>query len=635
MARKGMRSLFFNRKSSSSSSSYSPSPSPSRTGLSTPKRSISDDVTTGRILEAAEAMIMKWNPDTSTFSKVTSLFYESHREARDFIKCVNELQKFMHLIVAEDSNSEKLVLAQNLMEIAMKRLQKEFYQILSMNRAHLDPESVSARSSRASTRSSTSDYEDDDGPEDEIRIAEDSISEVERESSIAMADLRSIAECMISSGYGKECVKIYKIIRKSIIDEGIYRLGVERMSSSKIHKMDWDLLEFKITNWLHALKIAMKTLFNGERILCDHVFAASESIRETCFTDITKEGAHILFGFPELVAKSGKKTPEKVFRMLDMYTAISENWQEIESIFSLKSTTPVQSQAIASLIKLGEAVRAMLADFESTIQKDASKSIVDGGGIHPLTVRVMDYLSLLADYSNVLVYILADYPAPAKSSLPESYFDTSESDESQAPPISLHFAWLILVLLCKLDGKAKQYKDPSLAYLFLANNLHHVITKVRTSNLQYLLGDDWASKHDTKVKQFAANYERLAWDHVIKSLPLNPTAVSPDEAKESFKKFNTAFDQAVRKESVCIVPDNKLRDEIKVSIAKKLVPAYRKLYNRHEVALREKGDFAPVVRFAPEDVGNCLSDLFFGEAASGSFVSSYSRSSDTRTSRSR
>nr|DAD43207.1 TPA_asm: hypothetical protein HUJ06_001437 [Nelumbo nucifera] len=35
-----------------------------------------------------------------------------------------------------------------------------------------------------------------------------------------MSDLKSIANCMISSGYGKECVKIYKIIRKSIVDEG-------------------------------------------------------------------------------------------------------------------------------------------------------------------------------------------------------------------------------------------------------------------------------------------------------------------------------------------------------------------------------------------------------------------------------
>ncbi|PSR98235.1 Exocyst complex component EXO70A1 like [Actinidia chinensis var. chinensis] len=506
MPRKGMRCLFFSSKAFSPS--FSHCPSPSRTNLYAPTRSVSGAAMESS-LTTAEAMITKWNPDASGFAKVTSLFYENRREARDFIQCVNDLQKSMHLMVTQDSNSEKLVRGQNLMEIAMKRLQKEFYQILSMNRAHLDPESVSARSSRASARSSISDYEDDG--EDEIRIAGESISEVEDVSTIVMADLRSIAECMISSGYGKECVKIYKIIRKSIVDEGIYKLGVEKFSSSQIHKMHWNVLEMKINNWLKSVKIAVKTLFNGERILCDHVFAASESIRESCFTEITREGAQILFGFPEIVAKCGKKSPEKVFRTLDMYTAISSLWPEIESIFSFESTSVVITQSINSLIKLGESVRTMMAEFESSIQKDASKAAVAGGGVHPLTVHVMDYLSLLADYSNVLVDILAAHPPPTKSSLPELYFDSSESDDPQASSISLRFAWLILVLLCKLDGKSKHYKNVSLAYLFLANNLQHVITKVRTSNIQYLLGDDWVTKHESKVEQFAAKYEGRGW----------------------------------------------------------------------------------------------------------------------------
>ncbi|XP_059646980.1 exocyst complex component EXO70H1-like [Cornus florida] len=627
MPKKGMRSLCFTSSKTSSSSFLFHFPSTARiTAPPTPSRSFSDSAME-RTLESAESMIMKWNPETSTYAKVTSLFYENRKEARDFIKCVNDLQKAMHSIVNEDSSSDMLVRAQNLMQIAMKRLQKEFYQILSMNRAHLDPESVSARSSLASTRSSTSDYEDDDTHDDEIRTASDSISEVEHVSNFVMADLGSIAECMISSGYGKECVKIYNIIRKSIIDEGIYRLGVEKLSSSQVHKTDWNLLEMKIKNWLNAVNIAVKTLFNGERILCDHVFTSSESIRESCFTEISKEGATLLFGFPEIVAKSSKKSPEKVFRLLDMYLSVSNHWPEIESIFAFESTSVVRAQCVTSLIKLGESVRTLLTEFESSIQKDTSKSAVAGGGIHPLTLDVMNHLCLLADYSNVLADILADSPPPTKSSLPESYFDTSDSDDSPAPAISLRLAWLILVLLCKLDSKAKHYKDVALSYLFLANNLQHVIFKVRTSNLKYLLGDDWLSKNEVKVKQFSWNYERLGWDHVIKSLPEDPKAVIlPAEVKECFKRFNHAFEQAHRKQSVCVVPDSKLRDDIKMSIARKLVPVYREFYNTHKLTLGRERNLAVLVRFAPEDIENQLSDLFFGTAGSGTGSSSSSRS---------
>jgi exocyst complex protein 7 len=570
-------------------------------------------------LDLAEPIIQKWNPESSNYAKVTSLFYESRGEAREFIKCVKNLRKAMQLIAGESSTSELLVQAQNLMEIAMKRLKKEFYQILSMNRAQLDPESVSTRSSRASnvsTRSSTSDYDEDgDGEEDEIRAVGESIYEVEDAASSVMNDLKLIAESMILCGYGKECVKMYKVIRKSIIDEAIYRLGVDKLTSTQITKMDWEVLDLKIQNWLNAVKIAVTTLFDGERILSDHVFASSDSIRESVFADISKEAALILFGFPENVAKSKTKLPERMFRMLDMYMAISNHWQDIGYIFSVESTSPVESQALASLIRLGESVKTSVAELESAIQKDKSKVVIAGAGIHHLTIEAMNHITLLADYSGVLSDILADSPPILTSSMPESYFDPSE--DSEFPGISLRFAWLILVLLCKLDVKAEQYKDTSFTYLFLANNLQHVITQVRTSNLQDLLGDNWIKTHEIKVKQFAATYERQGWGHVISLLPddASVAAMSPEEVKDWFKKFHVAFEHAYHKHSVCVVQDSKLRDEIKLSLARKVMPVYRELYKKQSrITMNARRiKMANVVRYTPDDLANQFSDLFFGD----------------------
>ncbi|KAL6528729.1 hypothetical protein OROMI_029374 [Orobanche minor] len=613
MPRKGMKSLCFSPKVPSSSSSP---PSPSRFGFSPSRPSFSDSVM-DRTLEMAEPIIKKWNPEATTFARVTSLFYENRREARDFIKTVNNLQKAMHLL---SSSSEKLGRAHDLMQIAMKRLQKEFYQILSMNRAHLDPESVSTRSSRTSIGSSTS-YNDDD--DDIIRAAADeSISEAEDASFLAMADLRLIAECMISSGYAKECLGIYITIRKSIVDEGVYRLGVEKSSSSQIHKTNWETLERRIENWLHAVRTAVKTLFDGERILCEHVFASSDPLRESCFADITREGATILFVFPENVAKHSRISLEKTFRFLDMYNAISNHWPEIDSIFSDESTNSIKLQALTSLDKLGEFVRAALNDFEKAILKESSKSTAIGAGIHDLTVDAIGYISYLADYSNILSDILADSPSPNRNVLPESYFGFSDSDDAPAVPISLKMAWLILVLLCKLDAKAKHYKDVSLSYLFLANNLQYVVVKVRTSNLKYLLGDEWLTKHDSMVKFFASKYERLGWGHVIDCIPSDPTAAdAPAKVREIFKKFNTTFDQTCRKHCVCVVPDNNLRDYIKISIARKIFRLYREFYNAHKQKMERERFSGAVVRYAPEDVGNHLSDLFFGHFESGSLSS--------------
>ncbi|XP_024022004.1 exocyst complex component EXO70H1-like [Morus notabilis] len=666
MPRKGMKTLCFHAKTPSLLAGPSSSPQRSNaTPASTPPRRSVTESMVEQIIESAAVLVMKWDPESSTYAKVTSLFYESKAEARQFIMCVGDLQKAMHFMVSDEfyASSQKLVLAQSLMQIAMKRLQKEFYQILSMNRAYLDPESVSTRSSRASARSSVSEFEDDGGTttDDDIRVAGDSISEVEQVSSTAMEDLRVIAECMISAGYAIECINIYKIIRKSIIDEGIYRMGVEKLSHSQINKYNSEVLEFRVNNWLQAVKKAKRTLFNGERILCDHVFSSSDPIRESCFSDISREGALLLFGFPELIAKS-KRSPEKIFPILGMYTAIFENWPEIESIFGFESTAAVRSAAFNSLVRMAEFVREALSDFESAIQKDNLHHLLrhqdrqdlkkspPGGGLHRLTVHVMNHLSLLADYSEILVDIFRDWPPPAKytSSLPETLlFDNSSSadssDESHPPPsplrspassattvaaISLRLGLLILVLLCKLDGKSKHYDDVSVSYLFLANNLNHVVSKVRTSNLHYLLGDEWVAKHEAKVRQFTASYERLAWGKVYASLPENPTtaAMSAEQAKIVFKNFNSSFEEACKKQRSSVVPDVKLRDEIKTRVFRKLVTVYREFYDTHRITLENERQVRLFVKFTPEDVGNYLSDMFFGTSESESCSSSCSSS---------
>ncbi|XP_051130710.1 exocyst complex component EXO70H1-like isoform X2 [Andrographis paniculata] len=485
------------------------------------------------------------------------------------------------------------------------------------NRAHLDPESVSTRSSQMSTGSSTVDCDDDE--EDAGR---GEISEVEDASSLAMADLRLIAECMISSGYTRECSRIYSTIRKSIVDESLYRLGVEKLTSSEIHKMDWKLLELRINNWITAIRTAVKTLFNGERILCDHVFAISDSIRERCFAEISKAGAIILFEFPETVARNTKKSPEKLFRALDMYAAISNYLPEIESIFSFNSTLTVKSQVHKSFARLAEVILTALHDFESTILKESSKSPISGAGIHHLTINTMNSLSMLADYSNILSNILAAAPPPQlpKQSLPESF--TAFLDGNTSPPaaLSLKMAWLVLVLLCKLDTKSKLYKDVSLSYLFLANNLQYVVVKARASNLNRLLGDQWLTELEYKVKQFASNYERLGWSHVIESVPSDPTAVdSPEKVLEILIKFNGLFSQAYRKHSVCVVPDKNLRDDIKLSLARKTVPLYREFWNAHRRMIGRRRISLPMVRYTPDDVSNMLSELYFDSGGSLSF----------------
>lgn len=97
--------------------------------------------------------------------------------------------------------------------------------------------------------------------------------------------------------------------------------------------------------------------------------------------------------------------------------------------------------------------------------------------------------------------------------------------------------------------------------------------------------------------------------------------MSAEEVKERFENFSEGFERAYGKQCACVVPDIELRDEIKLSIARKLVPVYREFYNtRRSVILAGEGgvrNLSSVVRFTPEDIENHLSDLFSGEGISG------------------
>ncbi|KAM1069306.1 hypothetical protein ACFX13_001267 [Malus domestica] len=131
------------------------------------------------------------------------------------------------------------------------------------------------------------------------------------------------------------------------------------------------------------------------------------------------------------------------------------------------------------------------------------------------------------------------------------------ADDGSTPAVSVHLACLILVLLCKLDMKADIYKDVSLSYLFLANNLHFIVENVQqTPNLKLLVGEDWVTEHANKVKLYASNYESTTRTKVLSSLPEKSSEISPEMAKECFKRFNARL----KKQTSWAVEDGKLRE---------------------------------------------------------------------------
>lgn len=72
----------------------------------------------------------------------------------------------------------------------------------------------------------------------------------------------------------------------------------------------------------------VKLLFAGERQLCDQIFEGIASLKDKCFAEVTASSVAVLLSFGEAIAKS-KRSPEKLFVLLDMYEIMRELQPEV------------------------------------------------------------------------------------------------------------------------------------------------------------------------------------------------------------------------------------------------------------------------------------------------------------------
>lgn len=237
-----------------------------------------------------------------------------------------------------------------------------------------------------------------------------------------------------------------------------------------------------------------------------------------------------------------RKSPEKIFLTLDVYQTIVDLLPKINELFSSDSTSTVRSQVDLTLVNLREGVVSMIDEFESSISKESSKSLISGGGIHQLTRYVMNFIVFLADYSDTLSDIIS------KPSLPSP---EEEKDSGDSSPVKSRISRLILFLLCKIDAKSRLYNDVALSYLFLINNVNYVVVKVRSSNLKTVLSEDWVKKHEAKVKKYVAKFEEIVWGEMMTSLSDDVTMT----AEEGIKRFSDGFEEAYKRQTGWIVPE--------------------------------------------------------------------------------
>lgn len=204
-------------------------------------------------------------------------------------------------------------------------------------------------------------------------------------------DLRSIAERMVTVGYGKACVQIYMLTRKSVIEECLYKIGVEQLSKSHLHKTEGAILDSKIKTWIRTMKIAVRVLFASEKHLFHGIFVGFNRIMDLCFAEVAKEPTMKLLGFGESLGM-GRKSSDRLFGALDMYDSLSKLMPDIDTVFFQECCVGRRTQASGVLIRLGKAAQGIFIEFKNAVHRENSKTPIPSRIIHP-PYKVCDELS--------------------------------------------------------------------------------------------------------------------------------------------------------------------------------------------------------------------------------------------------
>lgn len=572
--------------------------------------------------EAAEQLVLHWNSPPNADPDFTF----------DYLAAVDEIIQMTEDLNVQPENDPVMDRAEAALQHAMAHLEDEFRHILIGNTVPFDAgrlheSSFIRRCSISSSAVEIPDFETGTLSEDQEDVSSGRYNHVKGKSlggdefsldlvyPDAMIDLREIANRMIRSGYEKECCQVYSSVRREVLDECLAILGIEKLSIEEVHRIDWQSLDEKMKKWIYAVKVLVRILLSAEKSLCEQVFVGSELIKEVCFMETAKGCLMQLLNFGEAVA-IGRRSSEKLFRILDMYDALADVLSDIDLLFSDEAGEMVCSEAKGVLDGLGEAAIGTFVEFENAVQREASKKPTQGGEIHPLTRYVMNYVKLLVDYSDTLNGLLEKLESGMEPD--SSRIDNGDNLELEnVAPLARRLMLLIKSLEGNLEGKSRMYEDCGMQFIFLMNNVHYIVQKVKDSELQKLLGDQWVRKRRGQIRQHATSYLRASWSKVLSCLKDEGLSGSSSNAskvalKERFKNFNACFEEIYRIQTGWKVPDAQLREELRISISEKVLPAYRSFLGRFGGHLESGRNAGKYIKYTLEDLEGYLLDLFEG-----------------------
>ncbi|XP_031248123.1 exocyst complex component EXO70E2 [Pistacia vera] len=560
----------------------------------------------------AENRILCWE------SNHTMIWDTGTEEVSDYIGAVKEIQTLiesLRRLSVKGNGKQKEILsrADSALQMTMLRLEEQLIHILVQHKQYFEPEYVSFHSYQDVVYDeSYVSVEDESSDESSRRVNSGRVSGeyiVDLIKPHVIPDIKTIVNVMFGANYDQEFCEAYVGVRKDALTEYFVILELEKISIEDVLKMNWRTLSSEIKKWNWAMKIIIRVYLASEKNLCNKILGEYGTISSFCFVEIAKASLICLLNFGEAVAMSSVQ-PEKLFRLLDMYEVLEDLLSDIDGLLYEEAGSYIRIEFHELLRKLGYSAKATFSELQIAIASNTSIKPFPKGGIHPLTRYVMNYIKTLTLYDESLNLLLLDQDSDHSNPVLET---ANEQDASSVTfcPLACHLRSVTSALQCNLFDKSKLYKEEGLRHIFLMNNIHYMVDKVKGSDLRLFFGDEWIRKHNGKFQQHAKSYERATWSSVLSFIRDCPHSNTFFKAtpKERCRGFNLAFEEVYKSQTQWSIPDSQLKEDLRISSSLKVIHAYRTFLGRNHISDK-------YIKYSVDDLESLLLDLFVGSPRS-------------------
>lgn len=373
-------------------------------------------------------------------------------------------------------------------------------------------------------------------------------------------------------------------------------IGVDSQSLGEVH---WK----SIKSWPAVLEYIVSVLKTLQMQILKQNHRACNVFTHDDLSEAAKKPIRRLFTVASIVSDHEvRKSPEKLFCVLNMYTSLMDAYPILREVFNRES---MSTHVEGVLAKLKDSVRGIVEELKGLIRTYNSQKVVQAGGILPLSRYLMRYISLLVKHKGSLDKILD-----------HDHTDDLLTADGMSLTCRLVFGF-ITDLESVIYKHSRSFASEGLQCIFLMNNIHFILQEVEQSGVQLTVKAEWFKKRQSRIKGYIKRYMYASWVPVTSTLEVSRGMPPSKKARINFlnfrlssptplQSFASSFSATCNLQMFWKVPSPALRDELRVKILEFITRAY------HSHLESQKQSVGQNVKNFEREWKNKISELFEG-----------------------